>query len=166
MINNSNNNSSSNNKVPVVDTRRIILVVGTAVVAATSIKTNTNHKEDMLNSPMVWDTMIISTNAVATVNPAWIITACSRVVATLHKTSHSRMMTTNTRVTRRAEAETMDLSNSSSTASNLAASRDSSSSSLLGFSRAETRMLIAMLVDGRTKPVAGVDPVGRAAKDF
>jgi hypothetical protein len=134
--------------------------VGTVVVEATSIKTSTNLKAVMLDNHMVWRTTIISTNAEATDLAAWIIMACSKAVATLPRTSHSRRMMTTTKEERKAAGE-----NNGSFQQQHAHQLGGQQQQSFGLQGQGDANKTAML-DGRTKPVAGVDPAGKAVKKF
>ena len=158
--------NNSNRLVPLVDTRKITLA-DTVDAAAISIKINTSPKEGMVDNLMVWAITIISTSVVVMVLATWSIMACSKLEAPLLRTSHFRMTMITTKAERKVVVEAtarFSSNNSNSTVTNLVGSSNNSSHTSRSDCR-ETRTRTAMLV-GRTKRVAGVDPVGKAAKEL
>ncbi len=159
--------NNSSRQAPPVDTKKITLA-DTVDAAAISIKTNTSPKEAMVDSLMVWDITIILTSVVVMVLATWSIMACSKLEAPLPRTSRFRMTMTTTKAERRVEVEAtarFSSNNSNSTAINLVGSSSNNNNHTSRLDCRETRTRTAMLV-GRTKPVAGVDPVGKAAKEL
>ena len=167
----------NSNKETVVATKIKTRVATVVAEVATNTKTSTIHKEDTVDSRMVWATMWITLikHAVATVMAVWIrMVACSnssnnhsssnssKVVATF-RTMPSRMMTMIITRARRVDG-TMD-SNSIHSINLEDNINNSSSNSHLDSKVAPTQTPTVMLVDGpTTKPAAGeVPPAGNKA---